>query len=75
MIVFSDLCQDHPSDDLDLELNARHIVCHKAKLNFTEKKQLLLHHKQQCWIQLHPGEGITNFNTKAFKVLSDDALF
>jgi len=75
MIIFSDLrCHIH-SDDLDLELNTRHIVRHKARINFTEKKKLLLQHEQQLWTQLHPGEDIKNFNTKAFKVLCNDALF
>jgi len=75
MVVFNDLCCHLHSDDLDLELDARHIICHKQKINFTEKKQLLLQHEQLCWMILNPGEDIKNFNTKALKVLSDDAMF
>jgi len=75
MLVFSELCKEHHSNDLDLELNTRHIVRHKANLNFTEKKQLLRDHEQQLWMQLHPGEDIKNFTAKAFRVLSEDALF
>ncbi len=54
---------------------ARQIVPHKAKITFTEKKRLLLQDERQRWMESNPDEDIKNFNTKAFKILSDEAMF
>jgi len=75
MVVFSDLRLNLHSEDLDLELEARQIVPHKAKITFTEKKRLLLQDERQRWMESNPDEDIKNFNTKAFKILSDEAMF